>query len=63
VDAGHTVVVVEHDMCVVAASDWVIDIGPGAGDQGGRIVASGTPDEIAENATSRTAPYLGALSP
>ena len=41
VDAGNTVVVVEHDMRVVAASDWVIDMGPGAGDRGGKIVASG----------------------
>ena len=60
VDAGNTVVVVEHDMRVVAASDWVIDMGPGAGDQGGRIVARGTPGEIAKNSTSRTAPCLGA---
>jgi excinuclease ABC subunit A len=63
VDAGNTVVVVEHDMRVVAASDWVIDMGPGAGDQGGRIVASGTPDKIAQNSTSRTARYLGAITP
>jgi excinuclease ABC subunit A len=56
-------VVVEHDMRVVAASDWVIDMGPGAGDQGGRIVARGTPDEIAQNSTSRTARYLGAINP
>jgi excinuclease ABC subunit A len=63
VDAGNTVVVVEHDMRVVAASDWVIDMGPGAGDQGGRIVARGTPDEIAQNSTSRTARYLGVISP
>ena len=41
VDAGNTVIVVEHDMRVVAASDWVIDIGPGAGDEGGRIVHAG----------------------
>ena len=41
VEAGNTVIVVEHDMRVVAASDWVIDIGPGAGDEGGRIVALG----------------------
>jgi excinuclease ABC subunit A len=53
--------VVEHDMRVVAASDWVIDMGPGAGDQGGRIVARGAPEKIAENSTSRTAPYLGAV--
>ena len=43
VDAGHTVVVVEHDMDVVAGADWVIDLGPGGGDAGGRIVAAGTP--------------------
>jgi len=58
IDAGNTVVVVEHDMRVVAASDWVIDMGPGAGDRGGQIVARGTPEEIAENSTSRTARYL-----
>ena len=43
VEAGNTVVVVEHDMSVAAASDWIIDIGPGAGDEGGTIVASGVP--------------------
>jgi len=58
VDAGNTVVVVEHDMRVVAASDWVIDMGPGAGDRGGQVVARGTPEEIAENSTSRTGRYL-----
>jgi excinuclease ABC subunit A len=58
VDAGNTVVVVEHDMHIVAGSDWVIDIGPGAGDEGGRIVAAGTPAEVAKSKESRTAPYL-----
>ncbi|MDQ0939177.1 excinuclease UvrABC ATPase subunit [Streptomyces sp. V1I1] len=58
VDAGHSVVVVEHDMDVVAAADWVIDLGPGGGDEGGRIVAAGTPAEVARAAGSRTAPYL-----
>ena len=58
VDAGNTVIVVEHDMQVVAQSDWVIDIGPGAGDEGGRIVASGSPRGVAAVAKSRTAPYL-----
>jgi excinuclease ABC subunit A len=58
VDAGNTVIVVEHDMRMVAASDWVIDIGPGAGDDGGRVVASGPPAEVARSAESRTAPYL-----
>ena len=58
VDAGHTVIVVEHDMRVVAQSDWVIDIGPGAGDQGGTLVACGTPQQVAGSAASRTAPFL-----
>ncbi len=64
VDAGNTVIVVEHDLRVVAASDWVIDVGPGAGDRGGRIVAAGPPAEVARVAASRTAPYLArALTP
>ncbi|MDB5257533.1 MAG: excinuclease subunit [Chitinophagaceae bacterium] len=58
VDAGNTVIVVEHDMHVVASSDWVIDIGPGAGDEGGRLVANGIPEEIAKCSESKTAPYL-----
>lgn len=58
VDAGNTVVVVEHDMRVIAQVDRVIDLGPGAGEEGGRIVASGTPDEVANSAASRTAAYL-----
>jgi excinuclease ABC subunit A len=58
VDAGNTVVIVEHDMRVVAGSDWVIDVGPGAGDEGGRIVVAGTPGEVARSSESRTAPYL-----
>jgi excinuclease ABC subunit A len=58
VDAGNTVVLVEHDMEVIAASDWVIDIGPGAGEAGGQIVAEGTPVDIIKNKRSRTAPYL-----
>jgi excinuclease ABC subunit A len=58
VDSGNTVIVVEHDMAVVASSDWVIDIGPGAGDEGGRVVAQGTPRDVAKSPQSRTAPYL-----
>ncbi|MBX0301158.1 excinuclease ABC subunit UvrA [Cryobacterium sp. 1639] len=58
VDAGNTVVVVEHDMGVVAAADWVIDLGPSGGSAGGRIVAEGTPATVAAHPHSRTAPYL-----
>jgi excinuclease ABC subunit A len=55
---GNTVIVVEHDMRVIAGSDWVIDIGPGAGDEGGRIIAAGTPHHVSESRSSKTAPYL-----
>lgn len=58
VDAGNTVIVVEHDMELVSACDWVIDIGPGAGDEGGNVVAAGTPEQLAGEARSRTAKYL-----
>jgi len=59
-DAGHTVVLVEHEMRVAAQADWVVDVGPGAGDEGGRIVAAGTPQAVARVRRSRTAPYLAA---
>jgi len=58
VASGNTVIVVEHDMDVIAASDWVIDIGPGAGEGGGKIVAEGTPETVASIKKSRTAAYL-----
>ncbi|GAA4110932.1 excinuclease ABC subunit UvrA [Streptomyces hundungensis] len=58
VDAGHSVIVVEHDMSVVAGADWVLDLGPGGGDEGGHVVAAGPPAEIAATAAGRTAPYL-----
>jgi excinuclease ABC subunit A len=58
VDAGNTVIVVEHDMSVVAASDWVMDLGPGAGTEGGRIVAEGPPVKVARARGSKTAGYL-----
>ncbi|MCW2739485.1 excinuclease ABC subunit UvrA [Nocardioides sp.] len=58
VDAGNTVVLVEHDLDTVATADWVIDLGPGGGDQGGRVVATGTPSDIAAAAASVTGPYL-----
>jgi excinuclease ABC subunit A len=58
VDEGNTVIAVEHEMRVVAQSDWVIDIGPGAGREGGKIVAEGTPQQVAKAKGSRTAGYL-----
>ena len=58
VEAGNTVIVVEHDMGVVARSDWVIDVGPGAGEEGGRVVVEGEPTQVATSAHSRTAAYL-----
>ncbi|MDN3488343.1 excinuclease ABC subunit UvrA [Pseudoalteromonas sp. APC 3694] len=58
VDAGNTVIMVEHDMQVASNSDWVIDIGPGAGDEGGLIVAQGSPEKVASVKASKTAPFL-----
>lgn len=58
VDAGNTVITVEHDMHVIAASDWVVDLGPGAGKNGGKVVAEGTPEQVAKNGNSKTAKYL-----
>ena len=60
VDSGNTVVVVEHEMDVVAGADWVIDLGPSGGDAGGRIVAAGTAAAVARSGQGRTAPYLAA---
>ena len=58
VDAGNTVIMVEHDMQVASNSDWVIDMGPSAGDHGGQIVAQGSPAQVAKSKTSQTAPFL-----
>jgi excinuclease ABC subunit A len=61
VDAGNTVIIAEHEMRVAARADWIIDLGPGAGDAGGRIVAAGTPQSVAANPASKTAAYLAPL--
>jgi excinuclease ABC subunit A len=58
VAAGNTVVLVEHDLDVIATADWVIDLGPGGGDEGGRVVATGPPTQVAMAKSSITAPYL-----
>ncbi|MES2219858.1 MAG: excinuclease ABC subunit UvrA [Acidobacteriota bacterium] len=60
VDAGNTVVVIEHDMQIIAGSDWVVDLGPGAGDEGGAIVAAAPPSTLARIKGSKTAQFLAA---
>ncbi|MFL6573634.1 MAG: excinuclease ABC subunit UvrA, partial [Burkholderiales bacterium] len=57
-DAGNTVVVIEHNLDVIKTADWLIDLGPEGGDGGGRIVAEGTPEQIAASAASHTGRYL-----
>jgi excinuclease ABC subunit A len=61
VDAGHTVVVIEHHLDVIKRGDWLIDLGPEAGDQGGRVVAQGTPEDVARVGASHTGRYLAPL--
>ena len=56
--SGATVVVIEHDLDVIANADWIIDMGPGGGESGGRIVATGTPEQVAANPNSITGRYL-----
>jgi excinuclease ABC subunit A len=57
-DAGNTVVVIEHNLDVIASSDWVIDLGPEGGERGGKVVAAGTPEQVAETEGSHTGHYL-----
>jgi excinuclease ABC subunit A len=61
VDAGHTVLVIEHHLDVIKRADWVIDMGPEAGDAGGSVVGQGTPEGIAEVSNSHTGRYLQPL--
>ena len=58
VDAGHTVLVIEHNLEVIKSADWIVDLGPGAGPEGGRVVAMGTPEEVAATPESLTGQYL-----
>jgi len=58
VDRGNTVVVIEHNSDVMARADWILDLGPGGGEAGGRIVAEGPPESIAENPESKTGEAL-----
>jgi excinuclease ABC subunit A len=62
VDAGHTVLVIEHNLDLIKRADWIIELGPGAGEEGGRVVAQGTPEDVARVAGSPTGRYLGELT-
>ena len=58
VDEGNTVIVIEHNLSVIAEADYIVDLGPEAGATGGEVVACGTPEQVAKNRVSRTAPFL-----
>lgn len=58
VDRGNTVLVIEHNLDVIKTADWVIDLGPEGGDEGGRILATGTPEDVAKVPSSSTGQYL-----
>ena len=60
-EGGNTVVVIEHNLDVIKTADYVIDIGPEGGDGGGRIIAKGTPEEVAKNKNSHTGQYIGKM--
>jgi excinuclease ABC subunit A len=58
VDQGNTVVIIEHNLDVVKTADWIIDLGPEGGNEGGRVIATGTPEEVARNTKSYTGQFL-----
>ena len=60
VNIGHTVIVIEHNLDVAKSADWIIDLGPEGGDGGGAVVATGTPEEVANNPQSYTGHFLSA---
>jgi len=57
-DAGNTVIVIEHNLDVIKTADWIVDLGPEGGDEGGRIVAQGTPEEVSQVEKSYTGQFL-----
>jgi excinuclease ABC subunit A len=61
VDSGNSVVVIEHNLDVIKTADWIVDLGPEGGPQGGELIASGTPEQIARTRGSSTARYLKPL--
>ena len=58
VDDGNTVIVIEHNLDVIAEADYIVDMGPEAGTEGGNVVAAGSPEEVARSNESRTAPFI-----
>jgi excinuclease ABC subunit A len=60
-DAGNSIIVIEHNIDLIACADWVIDMGPEGGEGGGRVIAEGTPEDVAKVAGSHTATYLNQL--
>ena len=60
VDAGNTVVIIEHNMDVIKCADWIVDLGPEGGEEGGRVMAAGTPEQVAQVEESYTGQYLKA---
>ena len=62
-DAGNTIVVIEHNLDVIKVADYIIDLGPDGGDGGGRVIAAGTPEEVAKSKTSYTAEFLRRILP
>ena len=58
VDSGNTVLLIEHNLDLIKNADWIIDLGPGAGDQGGEVIATGTPEELARSEQSHTGHYV-----
>jgi len=63
VDAGHTLVIIEHNMEVIKLADWVIDLGPEAGDRGGEVIAAGRPEDVARVPNSYTGQWLRTVLP
>jgi excinuclease ABC subunit A len=60
-EAGHTLVVIEHNLDVIKCADWIVDLGPEGGENGGTLVASGTPEDVARNPASHTGRYLARM--
>ena len=64
IDTGASILVIEHNLDIMKSADWIIDLGPEGGERGGRVVATGTPEQVARNSHSFTGKYLaGALNP